>query len=74
VLLSRYLANAPADDFNVSSSSAEHDLAMKISPLDKKKNAPDAPPSIKRSLIVVRNALIMTTVQVSSDEAQEKQQ
>lgn len=44
-------------DTSASKSSALHDLAMSFSPFEKKKKAPDAPPSVKRSLIVVEKAL-----------------
>jgi len=38
-------------------SSSIHDFAKNISPFEKKKNAPEAPPSVIRSLIVAENAL-----------------
>jgi hypothetical protein len=40
-----------------SAPSEEQDLAMNFSPLEKKKNAPEAPPCVRRSLIVVEKYL-----------------
>jgi hypothetical protein len=54
---SMYSAYEGAIDTSASKSSAEQDLAMNFSPFEKKKNAPEAPPSVKRSLIVVEKAL-----------------
>ncbi len=46
-----------APEINAIKSSFEQDFAKNFSPAEKKKNAPEAPPSMRRSLIEVVKAL-----------------